>query len=70
MLTLLFTVLMIVILFKFIGLAVKLSWGLMKVLLGVVFAPVLLIVFALSGFMLLAFVFLIIWGIIGFFRSA
>lgn len=70
MLTLLFIILMIAVFGKVIGIAIKAAWGLTKVLVTIVFLPIILIVMAVSGFMTLAVIALIIGGIIALITSA
>lgn len=68
MLTMIFGILMFLIFFRLVRVAVKLSWGITKVVLGIIFAPVILILFAVFGFMTIAFIGLVIWGLFGFFN--
>ena len=70
MLTLLFIILMIAVFGKVIGIAIKAAWGLTKVLVTIVFLPIILIVMAVSGFMTLAVIALIIGGMIALITSA
>ena len=70
MLTLLFIILMIAVFGKVIGIAIKAAWGLTKVLVTIVFLPIILIVMAVSGFMTLAVIALIIGVIIALITSA
>lgn len=70
MLTFIFTILMIVVFGKVIGIAIKAAWGLTKVLVTIVLLPIILIVMAISGFMALAVIALIIGGIIALIASA
>lgn len=69
MLTLIFIILMIAVFGKVIGLAIKATWGLTKVLVTIVFFPAILIVMAISGFMTLAIIALIIGGLVALFAS-
>ncbi len=64
MLTLLFMIFMISFLFKGAGLALKLSWGIMKVLFVIVFWPVILIGLVIAGLIQLALPILLIAGIV------
>lgn len=64
MLTALFIILMIIIFGKILVFALKAAWGLSKIILTVVFLPVILIVMALSGLLSVALVLLISVGII------
>ena len=70
MLTFIFTILMLVVFGKVIGIAIRAAWGLTKVLVTIVFLPIILIVMAISGFMALAVIALIIGGIIALTASA
>lgn len=70
MLTLLFVILMIVVVGKIAMFAIKAAWGLTKVILMVVLFPVFLIAMAVSGFMALAFIALVIGGLVAFVESA
>lgn len=70
MLTFIFIILMIAVFGKVIGLAIKATWGLTKVIFTIVFLPAILIVMAISGFMTLAVIALIIGGIVALVASA
>ena len=70
MLTLLFVILMIVVVGKIAMFAIKAAWGLTKVILMVVLFPVFLIAMAVSGFMALAFIALVVGGLVAFVASA
>ena len=70
MLTLLFVILMIVVIGKIAILAMKDAWGITKVIFTVVLFPVFLIAMAVSGFMALAFIALVIGGLVAFVASA
>lgn len=70
MLTLLFVILMIVVVGKIAMFAIKAAWSLTKVILMVVLFPVFLIAMAVSGFMALAFIALVIGGLVAFVASA
>lgn len=63
MLTILFLLLMIVVFGKLIWLAMRAAWGITKVLFSIVFLPIVLIVLALSGLMVIALPILIIVGL-------
>ena len=63
MLTILFLLLMIVVFGKLIWLAMRAAWGITKVLFSIVFLPIVLIVLALSGLMVVALPVLIIVGL-------
>ena len=70
MLSLLFTVLMLVVFGKLFVFSVKASWGVAKILLTVVFLPINLVVMAVVGLMSLALPVLLIVGICTFIRAA
>ena len=70
MLTLLFVILMTVVIGKIAILAMKAAWGITKVIFTVVLFPVFLIEMAVSGFMALAFIALIIGGLVALVASA
>ena len=63
MLTIIFLLLMIVVFGKLIWLAIRAAWGITKVLFSTVFLPIVLIVLALSGLMVVALPILIIVGL-------
>ena len=63
MITLLFTVLLISVVFELIGFAVKLAWGLGKILCWIIFFPLILVALAFSGLFVFAIPILIIVGI-------
>ncbi len=63
MLTIIFLLLMIVVFGKLIWLAIRAAWGITKVLFSIVFLPIVLIVLALSGLMVVALPILIIVGL-------
>lgn len=70
MLTLLFFILMVVVVGKIAMLAIKAAWGVTKIIFAVVLFPVFLISMAVSGFMALAFIALIIGGLVALVASA
>ena len=70
MLILLFVILMIVVIGKIAILTMKAAWGITKVIFTVVLFPVFLIAMAVSGFMALAFIALIIGGLVALVASA
>lgn len=70
MLKLLFVILMIVVIGKIAILAMKAAWGITKVIFTVVLFPIFLIAMAVSGFMALAFIALIIGGLAALVASA
>ena len=69
MLSLLFTICMIGFVGKFFIFGLKASWGIMKLLCTVIFFPVILIGMVVGGLMYIAFLLLIIGGIIGLVTS-
>ena len=64
MLTVLFILLMIVVFGKLIALAIKATWGITKIVLGIILLPIVLIVLALSGLIVVALPILLIVGLI------
>ena len=64
MLSLLFTILMIVVFGKLIGFAIRAAWGISKVLVTLVLFPILLIVLVLGGLLSIAFPLLVIVGLV------
>ena len=70
MLEILFTVLVLLFLFRVIRLAVRASWGLFKVLLFIVFFPGLLISLAFAGMVVLAIGILLIGGTVALLTPA
>ena len=64
MLTLLFVICMFVVFGKAAGLALRGAWGLTKILLSLVFFPIILIGMVFSGLIVLALPALIIFGIL------
>ncbi len=64
MLTIVFAVLLLVVLAQFITWAVKISWGIFKIVLGVVFFPLVFIGLCFAGLMYVAIVGLIIVGVL------
>ena len=69
MLNLLFFVLMIIVFGKLVGFAIRATWGISKVLVSLVFLPLLLIGLVLEGLLYIAFPILIIVGIISLFKA-
>lgn len=67
MLTIIFLLLMIVVFGKLIWFAIRAAWGITKVLFSIVFLPIVLIVLALSGLMVVALPILIIVGLTALF---
>jgi hypothetical protein len=64
MLTLLFVILMFGVFGKMIGFAFRATWGLTKILVNLVFLPIILIALVLAGFVSIALPVLIIAGIV------
>ena len=64
MLFALFVIMMIIVFGKILIFALKAAWGISKIVLTVVFLPVILILMAISGLLSVAFVILISVGII------
>ena len=70
MITLIFGILLIGFLGKMIAWAFKATWSIVKVLLVIVFFPLILIVMACTGLSYIALIFLIIGGIISLIARA
>jgi hypothetical protein len=70
MLMLLFIILMFGVFGKMVGFAFRTTWGLVKILVNLVFLPVFLIALVVAGFMYIALPFLIIAGIIMLVKKA
>ena len=70
MITILFGILMIGFLGKMIALAFKATWSIVKILLYIVFFPLVLICMAFSGLIYLAIICLVIGGIISLIAGA
>lgn len=64
MITLLFIILLVGLIFNVIRIGLRLTWGLVKFIIGVVLFPLLIIAIAFGGFFYIAFVILIVAGII------
>ena len=64
MLSFLFTVLMIIVFGKLIGVAIRATWGIAKILVSLVFLPLILIGLVLGGLIYLALPILIVVGLI------
>lgn len=64
MLTLFFIICMFAVFGKIAGLALRGAWGLTKILLGLVFFPIILIGMVFSGLIVIALPALIIFGIV------
>lgn len=63
MLSLLFTICMFWVFGKLLWFGVKAAWGISKILLTVVFFPLILVAMALGGMIYLAFIILLIIGV-------
>ena len=68
-LTILFTILFFGIFGKLIGFAIKMSWGLIKVLLYLVALPLILVGLVFSGLVVIALPILVIVGIATLFKA-
>lgn len=64
MITLLFVLLMIWVFGKMIGLAFRATWGLTKIIFGIVLLPLFLIGLVIAGFMSIALPILVVMGIV------
>lgn len=64
MLTVLFIVLLLLVFGKILVFAIKAAWGISKIIVSVVLLPVILIAMALTGLLSVAFVILIMIGLI------
>ena len=59
-------ILFLMVFFKLIGLAFKLSWGIFKITIFLIFFPVILPIMILCGFAAIALPIILIAGIVGF----
>lgn len=66
MLTLLFLILMFSVFGKILHMAIKLTWGITKVIFTLIFLPFIVIGLALAGFMYLSILVLIVAGFFAF----
>ena len=66
MLPVLFIILLFIVFGKILMFAIKAAWGLSKIIVSVVFLPVILIAMALTGLLSVALVLLIVIGLISF----
>ena len=64
MLTALFIIMLIIVFGKILIFALKAAWGIGKIVLTVIFLPVILIIMAISGLLSVAFTLLVFVGII------
>ena len=69
MLNLLFAILMIMVFVKLIGFAIRAAWGISKVLVTLVFLPLILIGLVLGGLIYLALPILIVVGLVALFKG-
>lgn len=69
MLNLLFAILMIMVFGKLIGFAIRAAWGISKVIVTLVFLPLILIGLVLGGLIYLAFPILIVVGLVALFKG-
>lgn len=70
MITLLFVALMLGVFGKLIAIAVKMTWGITKVVLGIIVLPLVLIAMAVAGLFYIAIPILIILGIVMLIKAA
>ena len=70
MFTILFFVFFFMIFGKMIGFAFRATWGLMKILLYIVFLPLILVGMVIGGLVYLAFPVLIVVGIVSLLKNA
>lgn len=69
MLELLFTILMFVVFGKILFFAIKATWSITKILLTVVFLPLILVTLAFAGLFYIAFPILIVIAIVALFKN-
>ena len=69
MLNLLFAILMIMVFGKLIGFAIRAAWGISKVIVTLVFFPLILIGLVLGGLIYLALPILIVVGLVALFKG-
>lgn len=69
MFTLIFTILTFIIFGKLLIFAVKASWGLARILVTVIFMPLVLIMLVVAGFLYLAVPLLLIAGVVSLIRT-
>lgn len=70
MLSLVFSIMMLVVFGKLLGLAIRASWTVLKVIFTLVFLPVILIGMCVAGILYIAIPVLIVIGIISLIASA
>lgn len=66
MLTMIIIILLIGLIFNLIKLALKLAWGMAKMLAAVIFLPLLILGIALAGYVYISLIILIVMSLIGF----
>ena len=64
MITFFFVILMLAVVGKLLHLAIKLAWGLTKIVCAVIFFPIILVGLAVAGFVYVSILILIIVGIL------
>ena len=64
MFSLIFAILMMAVFGEFIWIAGRLAWGLWKIVMSIIFFPILMVILTLSGLIMLAIPILIVVGII------
>lgn len=69
MLTLLFSILLGSFIFRMIWLAIRMTWGLSRILLRIVFLPITLIILVVAGFLRMGIFLLLIFGLISLFST-
>lgn len=67
MLTILFTILMIIVFGKILGFAIRAAWGISKIVVSVVLLPIFLIALVLKGLITIALPLLLVVGVISLF---
>ena len=70
MLSLVFSIMMLVVFGKLLGLAIRASWTVLKIIFTLVFLPVILIGMCVAGMIYIAIPILIVLGIISIIASA
>ena len=70
MISLIFIILMLAVFGKMFGLAIKMTWGIVKVVFSLVFLPIFLIALVVAGLLYVALPILVVIGIIAFISSA
>ena len=68
--TILFFILFFMIFGKLVGFAFRATWGIMKVMLYIVFLPVILVGMAMGGLIYIAFPILIVVGLLSLLKTA